>query len=292
MKRAGLSIFAIAVALLAGNAYANHPVILEGNCDSPVPGTTIVTAGTCGDWDGDGRIGTAEDTDGADRIFGTLQAAIGPGTGAAAGTGANHNGTILIVTSGRFVPATSISIGDRPDGPTHLTIEAAPGVSANIDAILQGDPGGGNTTRPNFAGMHITSSNTDDRIVLRNLIFRNWAEAVRVNGAARVVIENCTFEHNLDFGVRVLGSAHVTINGSKFLDTGSRFGTGLPAAGPGIPMQFEGSTAGVVSRSVIFNSSGSVLVNNSSGGAAAVSFFQLVYAANGGGIVNATKVDF
>ncbi|HJU53033.1 MAG TPA: hypothetical protein VJ715_00615, partial [Pyrinomonadaceae bacterium] len=51
---------------------ANHPVLVEGNCDSPVPGTTLVAPGTCGDFDGDGRIGTAEDTDGADRIFGTL----------------------------------------------------------------------------------------------------------------------------------------------------------------------------------------------------------------------------
>ncbi|HWT02475.1 MAG TPA: hypothetical protein VN256_19640, partial [Pyrinomonadaceae bacterium] len=73
---------------------ANHPVLVEGNCDEPAPGTTIITgpAGTCGDYDGDGRIGTAEDTDGADRIFGTLNAALGPGTGAAAGTGANMNG--------------------------------------------------------------------------------------------------------------------------------------------------------------------------------------------------------
>src|SRR5918997_2853318 len=81
----------------APDASANHPVLVEGNCDSPVPGTTIVAAGTCGDFDGDARIGTAEDTDGADRIFGTLSAALGPGTGAAAGTGANQNGHIIIV---------------------------------------------------------------------------------------------------------------------------------------------------------------------------------------------------
>ena len=34
----------------------------------------------CGDFDGDGRIGTAEDTDGGDRIFGTINAALGPFT--------------------------------------------------------------------------------------------------------------------------------------------------------------------------------------------------------------------
>src|SRR5687768_12969205 len=111
-----------AAALLGGMAYvssvnvaANHPVFVEGNCDSPVPGTTLVAPGTCGDFDGDGRIGTAEDTDGADRIFGTIFAAIGPGTGAAAGTGANHNGLVLIVRSGRF--AEPIYIGVTQLGP-------------------------------------------------------------------------------------------------------------------------------------------------------------------------------
>src|SRR5918993_5814851 len=79
----------VAMSLTFGNnVSANHPVLVEGNCDSPVPGTTIVSLGTCGDFDGDGRIGTAEDTDGTDRIFGTIAAALGPGTGAAAGTGA------------------------------------------------------------------------------------------------------------------------------------------------------------------------------------------------------------
>src|SRR6266508_1753897 len=48
------------------DASANHPVFVEGNCDTPMPGVTEVSPGTCGDWDGDGRIGTAEDTDEAD----------------------------------------------------------------------------------------------------------------------------------------------------------------------------------------------------------------------------------
>src|SRR5687768_6335528 len=117
---------------------ANHPVLVEGNCDSPVPGTTIVDLGNCGDFDGDGRIGTAEDTDGADRIFGTLRAALGPGTGAAAGTGANNNGTITIVTSGRF--AETLFIGQQGffpgkgnPNPANVIIQGAPGVSAEID---------------------------------------------------------------------------------------------------------------------------------------------------------------
>src|ERR1051325_3316689 len=41
----------VGTALLVGSSKveANHPVLVEGNCDSPVPGTTLVTvAGTCG----------------------------------------------------------------------------------------------------------------------------------------------------------------------------------------------------------------------------------------------------
>src|SRR3954462_5867265 len=136
------------VTLSSRSVSANHPVLVEGNCDSPVPGTTLVSPGTCGDFDGDGRIGTAEDTDGADRIFGTLRAAWGPGTGAAAGTGANHNGSILIVTSGRFAEQLIIGnsgfiVGEGAANPGNVTIEAAPGVEADIDAVLQGDPSRG-----------------------------------------------------------------------------------------------------------------------------------------------------
>src|SRR6185436_12182254 len=112
---AAMAFFGAALLVGSNNAVANHPVLVEGNCDSPVPGTTLVSPGTCGDYDGDGRIGTAEDTDGADRIFGTINAAMGPGTGAAAGTGANHNGLVKIVASGRF--AESVFIGSNLCGP-------------------------------------------------------------------------------------------------------------------------------------------------------------------------------
>ncbi len=86
-----MSVIAGAVAVAAisvSSAFANHPVLVEGNCNGA--GTaprTAVTPGTCGDYDGDGRVGTAEDTDEADRVFGTINAALGAGTGAAAGSG-------------------------------------------------------------------------------------------------------------------------------------------------------------------------------------------------------------
>jgi hypothetical protein len=277
--------------LCAGTALANHPVLVEGNCDSPVFGTTVLsTAGSCGDYDGDGRIGTAEDTDGADRIFGTLQAAIGPGTGAGAGTGANLNGTVLIVASGRFTLPTSLAIPDTA-GPTLLAIEAAAGVVALIDAVAQGDTAANNNFRQSIAGFHITASNVEDRIVLRNLTFRNWSEAIRVNGGARVVIENCTFERNLDYAVRVMGSAHVMINGSRVFDTGHRFGTATPL-GAGIAISYEGSASGLVSKSAIFNNLGPAVTSSSSGGAGAVRYYQVVIGGNGNGILNATPITF
>ena len=51
--------------LAAATAWANHPVFVEGNCMVPPFGFhnsgVVPVGGTCGDFDGDGRIGTAED---------------------------------------------------------------------------------------------------------------------------------------------------------------------------------------------------------------------------------------
>lgn len=212
---------------------ANHPVLVEGNCDSPVPGTTLVAPGTCGDFDGDGRIGTAEDTDGADRIFGTINAAIGPGTGAAAGTGANHNGLVKIVASGRF--AESIFIGNNVGGPGfpgiadpgNVTLEAAPGVNAIIDAVLQGDPTGGNNTRQGQTGITITYVNANRRVTLRNLDIRNWNVGVEVTLASRVTIDNVRFENNLNAGVRLGGDSQTVMNDVQVTATGFRVGTAV-----------------------------------------------------------------
>src|SRR5688500_796438 len=193
---------------------ANHPVLVEGNCDSPVPGTTIVDLGNCGDFDGDGRIGTAEDTDGADRIFGTLRAALGPGTGAAAGTGANGNGTIRIVTSGRFAEKLFIGqagyiAGEGAASPGHVTIEAAPGVSADINAVLQGDPAGGNNTRMTEIGIHVLYPGNAHRVILRNLTIRNWGTGIHLDENSRVTLDNCRLENNLDYGLRLVKGARV-----------------------------------------------------------------------------------
>jgi hypothetical protein len=237
-----------AAALLCSTGYvssvsvsANHPVLVEGNCDSPVPGTTLVAPGTCGDFDGDGRIGTAEDTDGADRIFGTLNAALGPGTGAAAGTGANYNGTITIVASGRFAEQLFIGQGGYFPGlgtpsPGNVTIQAAPGVNAEIDAVLQGDPSGGNGTRQANPGIYILYPAAFPNVVtLRNLTIRNFAEGITAVLNSKVIIDKCRIENNLNNGVRARDFAQVVISNSTITSNGHRIPLGgTPTPGNGV----------------------------------------------------------
>jgi hypothetical protein len=273
----------LGLALMSGSSVsANHPVLVEGNCDSPIPGTTIVPNGTCGDFDGDGRIGTAEDTDGADRIFGTLTAAIGPGTGAAAGTGANLNGRVVIVTSGRFAETLVLTpAGAAASG--NLELEAAPGVEANIDAVLQGDPAGNNNTRQNGVGIFVDWP-PSGTVTLRNLTIRNYLEAVRATNNSRVYLDNCRVQHNRDYGLRAIGGARLTVNNCQITSTGRRIpvGTASPA-GPGHGISFEFLSGGMVANSIIANSVGAALSNTSGG---AVRIFHLVRSDNdGGGII-------
>lgn len=271
---------------------ANHPVLVEGNCDSPVPGTTIVTPGTCGDYDGDGRIGTAEDTDGADRIFGTLKAALGPGTGAAAGTGANNNGRITIVRSGRF--AESLLIGTTtpafPDQgtatPGNVTIEAAPGVEANLDAVLQGDPAGGNTARQGGVGILIfnnASGSGNIVVTLRNLVIRNFQEGIVTAGSTRVNIDHCRIENNRDFGIHLSDFGQVVISNSQIQGNGFR----IPVTGPSNPgagIQLEDAVRARIVNTVIANNAGPGIINFT-GSASNLVLFKVVSAFNNPDIV-------
>jgi parallel beta-helix repeat protein len=254
------------------NVSANHPVLVEGNCDSPVPGTTIVNIGQCGDYDGDGRIGTAEDTDGADRIFGTLTAALGPGTGAAAGTGANNNGRITIVRSGRFAEFLLIGNqlaaypGQGSATPGNVTIEAAPGVEANIDAVLQGDPAGGNTARQAGYGIVIYNNGTTPTTVvtLRNLVIRNWLRGIFSSGSTKINIDNCRIENNRDYGISLTDFGQVVISRSQIQGNGFR----VPVSGPSTPgagIGMEGFVQLRVVDSVIANNSGPGIINTTGG---------------------------
>ena len=273
---------------------ANHPVLVEGNCDSPVPGTTLVTvAGTCGDYDGDGRIGTAEDTDGADRIFGTLAAALGPGTGAAAGTGANFNGSITIVAPGRFAEAVNIISSNQGN----VTIQAAPGVEAQIDAVLQGDPANANNSRQGLSGIFVNMPSSG-RVILRNLTIRNWTIGITAAGSSQVTIDNCRLENNLNYGIRAIDSANVFITNTRVHATGYRVGSAgtCPSGGctpfPGHAISFDVSSSGAVFHSNISGNFGTALVNGSSLGTSAVRYYEVFTGQNGGGIQNATRENF
>ena len=309
-----LAVFALlAVALVAGGAVwgvpdasANHPVFVEGNCDSPFPGTVTVptvpgtggstSGGICGDFDGDGRIGTAEDTDGADRIFGTINAALGPGTGAAAGTGANHNGRITIVKSGRF--AETLYIGQNLQGPSapgvanpgNVTIEAAPGVEANIDAILQGDPAGGNLARTASTGIQVVYTGTDRVVTLRNLVIRNFANGIQTFINSRVHIDNCRLEHNLNYGIQVTNTSRVVISNTKIDGTGRRTGIGSSAANPGTAILVQDTAKALIEFTTITHSAGTG-IDNITGSTANVvlfkvgSYFNTFNIANNGALV-------
>ncbi|MDT4968954.1 MAG: Right handed beta helix region [Acidobacteriota bacterium] len=279
-------------------AEANHPVLLEGNCDSPVPSTTLVSPGTCGDFDGDGRIGTAEDTDGADRIFGTLNAAIGPGTGAAAGTGANYNGTILIVGSGRYAEQVLIGFPTAPFqggsiNPGNVTIEAAPGVIANIDAVLQGDPAGGNTTRMDSTGIIINyanSTHSDRTVTLRNLGIRNWSQGVGIGGFGSVVVDNCRFENNRTAGLRSTSSVNLVITNSQFSNNGHRVApsnVNTPNAGDGLWVE---SANGVRVFNSTFSNNAGAGIRNDTGSASKVKLFKVGTFLNGTDIVGPVTI--
>ena len=228
---------------------ANHPVFVEGNCLNPPAGNSIViTPGTCGDYDGDGRIGVEEDNDN-DRVFGTLSAALTTNTM----TGANQNGRVVIVTSGVFAEVVSITAANG-----NVTLEAAPGVEADVDAVLQGDPNSG--ARQNAPGI-IVNAPKDRFVTIRNIVSRNWTEGIRVSGDSNVLIDNCRIENNINFGIRIQGNAKVKIDNTTVAATGFR----VSAAGdfprvnrpnPGNGIDFEGSSSGQVCKSCVTGSFG------------------------------------
>lgn len=276
----GVIHFAIFIALLACAVHLSaakvsaqsHTVLVEGNCDSPVPGTTLVAPGTCGDYDGDGRIGTAEDTDGADRIFGSINAAIGTGTGAAAGTGINHNGRVVIVRSGRFYE--SIFIGrilctgcPGAANPGNVTLEAAPGVEAVIDAVFQGDPSGGNAARLAATGIAIsylpnTTTGQTRVVTLRNLTVRNFARGTEISHNARVQIDNCRFENNLNYGILLNFGTQAVIKDTQVSGTGFRTANSAALPNPAYGISLESNAQARIMDSVISHTANAGVANS------------------------------
>ena len=248
-------ILAVCIFLSAETAWTNHPVLVEGNCLFPPFGVSnasvVPSSGVCGDYDGDGRIGVAEDEDG-DRVFGTITAALG----AAGGMGANQNGSVIIITSGNFAETPTITAANG-----NVTLEAAPGVFANIEAVFQGDPGNG--PRQATAGIIIDAPSTR-QVLIRNIASRNWTDGIRVQGASRVTLSNVRMDGNRDFGIRVQGSARVAIDKSEITASGFRFG-GVTTASPGHGISFEDTSTGSITRTLITGSAGTGINKSSSG---------------------------
>ena len=213
---------------LSGVVFANHPVLVEGESDS----------------DGDGLLRVDEDNDG-DRVYGTLSAALGANLGAI-----NNNGKITIVTSGRF-PESLLVTGANGN----VTIEGAPGVDANIDAVIAGSPAStGNVVRQGMPGI-VVSSDDNRSIILRNLTIRNWSEGVVVEGNSHVLLDNVRVEQNFNYGIQAAGrGVHVAITNSQVVGTGFRVGAAgnspdVDAPAPGTGISFEDGARGLISNS-------------------------------------------
>jgi parallel beta-helix repeat protein len=236
----------IAVTFLAGVSFwnndvsANHPVLVEGEQD----------------FDGDGLIGTDEDTDSAtDQVFGTINAALG-----SANAGANQNGRVVIVTSGRFLAMANITAANG-----NVTLEGAPGVEANIEAVRAGDAN--NAARQTVPGVVVNVTRTTPTIVtIRNIVSRNWTDGIQVAGTSRVIIDNCRIENNVNTGIHVLGSAKVTINNCAITGNGIRSGAAPVnnSPNPGIGILFEGTSSGTVANSLVSGSVAGGIVNMTS----------------------------
>jgi len=233
---------------LTASVSANHPVLVEGEKD----------------FDGDGLIGAAENTDG-DLVFGTITAALAAANGAAA-----QNGRVTIVTSGRFAETVNIT------GAGNVTVEAAPGVEANIDAVVTGsratDFPGDNVSRQNAPGIVVNSPSFNRIIVLRNLVSRNWTVGVLVMGSSRVTIDNCRFENNVNYGIQVQGSGRVAVTNTHVNGTGYRIGAAgqspvatPPAAqvtpNPGSGIEYETGTSGFIAFTTVTGSFGAGISN-------------------------------
>jgi hypothetical protein len=217
-----------------GTVLANHPVLVEGEQD----------------FDGDGLIGAAEDTDNAtDQVFGTIAAALG-----AANAAANQNGHVIIVTSGRFLEGVLIT-AENGD----VTLQAAPGVEAEIEAVRAGDPA--SADRQGFPGI-VVDAPAESRVTIRNIVSRNWTDGIRVVGDSHVLIEDCRIEHNRDHNIRVRDSARVAIVGTSVTAAGFRNGLNIDnAPNPGVGISFEDDSRGVVADSTVSGNFGVGIAN-------------------------------
>jgi hypothetical protein len=226
-----------------------------GDAGPGTAGNLLVEGET--DFDGDGRVGQAENNDGpaGDPLgltFGTIAGCLG-----AVNAGIGQNGACQIVTSGNFLEVVNIT--------NQVTIEAAPGVVANIEAFvapadprLQEFPTAAADPFALQAAPGIIINSPDDRyVILRNLVITNWTDGIRIMGSSHVLLDNVRVDHNISNGINVLDQAEVAIRNSQITSTGYRLNprTGnFPTANPptpGIGVNFQGNSRGEIRNSVI-----------------------------------------
>lgn len=260
LRIAGLAALGAAL-LVPSAAMANHPVQVEGNCQGA---QTDADPGSCGDRDADGRLGDAEDRDG-DRVFGTINAALGNvdlGSPELNALTVNQNGRVQIVSDGQFPEAIVIGRTARAPMPGNVTLEAAPGVEADIDAVVQGVDG--NAARQEQVGI-LVDMPANRRVTLRNLVTRNWAEGVRVTGSSRVTVDDVLAENNLDYGMRVRGSSRAAIRDTIITASGFRVAPMTRTeARPGDGLRVEGRSAVSLFGTTISGSRGAGVDNATS----------------------------
>lgn len=97
-------------------------------------------------------------------------------------------------------------------------------------------------------------------VILRNLTIRNFLEGVQIKGNSHVLIDNCVFENNRDYGIHVLGNARVTVLNTRVLGTGRRIPvSGSPSPGNGI--DFASTTKGRLADVTVMMSIGIGIVS-------------------------------
>jgi hypothetical protein len=226
----------ICVGLGPSSVQAVHQVLIEGERD----------------FDGDGLIGMAEDTDGRDFVFGTITAALGADNG-----GLAQNGKATIVTSGRFVESITIT--------GQVFLQGAPGVEADIEGFVP--PANGPLDRRARPGIVVNTSGStlpNPVVTLKNLSIRNWTDGIRVMGGSKVNVVDCAIENNLGApgsavtsdGITVSEGSAVAVIGTiitRNRDAGLRFASGTSGVVKGSTITFNGGVGIQRDGNVLFD---------------------------------------
>ncbi len=139
----------------------------------------------------------------------------------------------------------------------NIILQAAPGVQANFDAVVQGEPG--NDVRSNRPGIVINGCDTC-RVTVRNVVTRNWTEGVRVRFHSHAHLDEVISENNTDYGIHVTNRAKVSVSDSQVNATGFRKdGNGVAKADPGVGVEYANRSRGSIHRTSITGSAGAGL---------------------------------